>query len=75
MVPAVGDLSSLIARDEVSSMLKSFAPKDRAEFKDDKVVVTCEFCSSIYQFTPHETGVERRWAKRSVPTIYPRHCC
>jgi Hsp33 protein len=72
MVPAVGDL---FARDEVSSMLKSFAPKDRAEFKDDKVVVTCEFCSSIYQFTPHETGVERRWAKRSVPTIYPRHCC
>jgi hypothetical protein len=41
-------------------MLKSFAPKDRAEFKDDKVVVTCEFCSLVYQFTPHELGVERR---------------
>jgi len=26
--------------------------------KDDKVVVTCEFCSSVYQFTPHEAGVE-----------------
>jgi molecular chaperone Hsp33 len=40
-------------------MLKSFAPKDRAEMvKDDKVVVTCEFCSSVYQFTPHEAGVE-----------------
>ena len=56
-------------------MLKSFAPKDRAEFKDDKVVVTCEFCSSVYQFTPHEAGVERRWAKRSAPTICPRDCC
>jgi molecular chaperone Hsp33 len=39
--------------------LKSFAPKDRAEMvKDDKVVVTCEFCSSVYEFTPHEAGVE-----------------
>ena len=26
--------------------------------KDGKVVVTCEFCSSVYQFTPHEAGVE-----------------
>jgi molecular chaperone Hsp33 len=26
--------------------------------KDDKVVVTCEFCSSLYQFTPQEAGVE-----------------
>ena len=40
------------SRDAVSSMLKSFAPKDRAEMvKDGKVVVTCEFCSSVYQFT------------------------
>ena len=37
----------------------SFAPKDRAEMvKDDKVVVTCEFCSSVYEFTPEEAGVE-----------------
>ena len=48
-----------LTRDAVSAMLKSFAPKDRAEMvKDDKVVVTCEFCSSVYQFTPHEAGVE-----------------
>ena len=41
------------------AMLKSFAAKDRAEMvKDGKVVVTCEFCSSVYQFTPHEAGVE-----------------
>src|SRR3982075_2543546 len=47
------------SRDAVSSMLASFAPKDRADMvKDGKVVVTCEFCSSVYQFTPQEAGVE-----------------
>ena len=47
------------SREAVSAMLKSFSPKDRAEMvKDGKVVVTCEFCSSVYQFTPHEAGVE-----------------
>jgi len=47
------------SRDAVSAMLKSFAPNDRADMvKDGKVVVTCEFCSSVYQFTPHEAGVE-----------------
>jgi molecular chaperone Hsp33 len=47
------------SREAVSSMLKSFAPNDRAEMvKDGKVVVTCEFCSSVYQFTPQEAGVE-----------------
>ena len=40
---------------------EKFAPKDRAEtVKDGKVVVTCEFCSSVYQFTPPEAGVEQR---------------
>jgi molecular chaperone Hsp33 len=47
------------SRDAVSSMLKSFAPQDRADMvKDGKVVVTCEFCSSVYEFTPDEAGVE-----------------
>lgn len=47
------------SRDAVSSMLKSFAAQDRAEMvKDNKVVVTCEFCSSVYEFTPDEAGVE-----------------
>src|SRR6201992_4134438 len=47
------------SRDAVSAMLKSFAPQDRAEMvKDGKVVVTCEFCSSVYEFTPDEAGVE-----------------
>src|ERR1700694_5724127 len=47
------------SRDAVASMLASFAPKDRADMvKDGKVIVTCEFCSSVYQFTPREAGVE-----------------
>src|ERR1700753_3103612 len=47
------------SRDAVSSMLKSFAPEDRADMvKEGKVVVTCEFCSSVYEFTPDEAGVE-----------------
>src|SRR4029450_6285035 len=42
-----------------SGRVESFAANDRAEMvKDGKVVVTCEFCSSVYQFTPHEAGVE-----------------
>jgi molecular chaperone Hsp33 len=47
------------SRDAVAAMLKSFAPKDRADMvKDGKVAVTCEFCSSVYEFTPEEAGVE-----------------
>jgi molecular chaperone Hsp33 len=26
--------------------------------KDGKVAVTCEFCSSVYEFTPQQAGVE-----------------
>jgi molecular chaperone Hsp33 len=53
------------SRDAVASMLASFAPNDRAEMvKDGKVVVTCEFCSSVYQFTPGEAGVEEGSVKR-----------
>src|ERR1041385_563651 len=47
------------SREAVSNMLKSFAPKDRAGMvKDGMVEVTCEFCSSVYEFTPQEAGVE-----------------
>jgi molecular chaperone Hsp33 len=47
------------SREAVAAMLASFAPGDRADMvKDGKVVVTCEFCSSVYQFTPQEAGVE-----------------
>jgi molecular chaperone Hsp33 len=47
------------SREAVSSMLKSFSPNERADMvKDGKVVVTCEFCSSVYEFTPEEAEVE-----------------
>ncbi len=47
------------SREAVSGMLNSFEPADRAGMvKDGKVEVTCEFCSSVYQFTPLEAGVE-----------------
>jgi molecular chaperone Hsp33 len=47
------------SREAVSGMLASFAPQDRADMvKDGKLVVTCEFCSSVYEFTPQEAGVE-----------------
>jgi molecular chaperone Hsp33 len=47
------------SREAVSGMLNSFEPQDRADMvKDDKVVVTCEFCSSVYAFTPEEAGVK-----------------
>jgi len=47
------------SRDAVAGMLASFAPQDRADMvKDGKVVVTCEFCSSVYEFTPQEAGIE-----------------
>jgi molecular chaperone Hsp33 len=46
------------SRDAVSAMLARFSPQDRAEMVEDgKVVVTCEFCSSVYEFTPEEAGV------------------
>src|SRR5258707_4752487 len=46
------------SREAVAAMLASFAPKDRADMvKDGKVVVTCEVCSSVYQFTPQEAGL------------------
>jgi molecular chaperone Hsp33 len=47
------------SREAVSAMLRSFAPNERAGMvKDGKVEVTCEFCSSVYEFTPQEAGVE-----------------
>jgi molecular chaperone Hsp33 len=48
------------SREAVAAMLASFEAKDRADMvKDGKVEVTCEFCSSVYQFTPQEAGVEQ----------------
>ena len=51
--------------------MKSFAPDDRAGMvKDSKVAVSCAFCSSVYQFTPHETGVLS--SARHPPTMMLR---
>ncbi len=45
------------SREAVAGMLKSFTPKDRADMVENgKVAVTCEFCSSTYEFTPEEAG-------------------
>src|SRR5947209_6604312 len=45
--------------DAVSAMLKTFTPKHPPDMvKDGTVQVTCEFCSSVYEFTPDEAGVE-----------------
>jgi len=47
------------SRHAVASMLNSFAPEDRAGMVENgKVTVTCEFCSTVYEFTPREAGVE-----------------
>ena len=47
------------SREAVAGMLKGFDPQDRADMVENgKVVVTCEFCSSVYAFTPEEAGVE-----------------
>ena len=47
------------SRDAVNGMLQSFSPEDRRDMvKDDKIVVTCEFCGSVYSFEPAEAGVE-----------------
>src|SRR5262249_39800575 len=46
------------SRHAVKAMLNSFTPKDRTDMVENgKVVVTCEFCSSVYEFTPDEAGV------------------
>jgi molecular chaperone Hsp33 len=47
------------SRDAVAAMLASFPREDRVEMVEDgRVVVTCEFCSTVYAFTPQEAGVE-----------------
>jgi molecular chaperone Hsp33 len=45
------------SRDSVSDMLRSFSDDDRNHMvKDGKIEVTCEFCSSVYEFAPAEVG-------------------
>ena len=43
------------SRDRVKSIVSGFDPDERAEMVEDgKIVVTCEFCSTRYDFDPGE---------------------
>ena len=54
------------SREAVSAMLKSFDPQDRAEMvKDGKVVVTCEFCSSVYDSRRRKPA----WKRARLPNL------
>src|SRR4051794_29674693 len=45
------------SRDSVSDMLKSFSEDDRNHMvKDGKIEVTCEFCSTTYEFAPADVN-------------------
>lgn len=45
------------SREAVAGMLASFSEDDRADMiKDGWIEVTCEFCSSVYTFTPEEAA-------------------
>src|SRR6476659_4185724 len=45
------------SRDNVEAMLKSFSQDDRDHMvENDKISVTCEFCSATYVFAPGEVG-------------------
>lgn len=43
------------SREAVSTMLASFPKEDRVDMvQDGRIVVTCEFCSSVYEFDPKD---------------------
>jgi molecular chaperone Hsp33 len=45
------------SRDAVAGMLAGFTKRERIDMVEKgKVVVTCEFCSSVYEFTAEEAG-------------------
>jgi molecular chaperone Hsp33 len=47
------------SREAVTVMLTNFKPEDRAAMvQDGEIVVTCEFCSSVYKFAPAEIGAD-----------------
>jgi len=49
-------------------MLKSFAPKDRAEMVKDDKVVNCEFCSSVRHSSLEYSGL---CGEGSIPVPLP----
>jgi len=39
----------------VGGMLRQFPPEDRADMVENGLItVTCEFCSTVYRFTPDD---------------------
>ncbi len=45
------------SRETVASLLRGFTVEERTDMiKDGQVVATCEFCSTVYTFTPSEAG-------------------
>jgi len=47
------------SRDAVEAMLKSFSQDDRDHMVEDgRISVTCEFCSSTYDFQPEDVGAK-----------------
>jgi molecular chaperone Hsp33 len=45
------------SRESVEAMLKSFSQDDRNHMvEDDRITVTCEFCSESYVFAPEDVG-------------------
>lgn len=43
------------SRDSVETMLKSFPQEDRDDMVENgRIIVTCEFCSSTYEFAPQD---------------------
>jgi len=49
------------SRHNVEAMLRSFSQNDRDDMvKDGKITVTCEFCSSTYEFAPDEIAAKEQ---------------
>jgi molecular chaperone Hsp33 len=43
------------SRERIGEVLKRFSPEDRADMLENgEITVTCEFCSTVYRFTPAE---------------------
>jgi molecular chaperone Hsp33 len=55
------------SRPNVANMLKSFSQDDRDHMVENgKITVTCEFCSSTYDFDPAEVAVSEQSADESL---------
>jgi molecular chaperone Hsp33 len=51
--PAAVEAKCSCSRERVDSILRSFSPEDRAGMVEDgRILVTCEFCNTKYEFSP-----------------------